>query len=205
MTLFIRHFTWLYFLFIVLVRLRDFKGFSISLALFVAELGRVLRTVGERQFALYVILLLGFMFSLTGCPFCLLLSLPLIGVRVKKLCVRRKQNRAAPTAATATATEEDEESNQIDNSIATSLKLSPFCSLTQRLFWWSVECVFIASLCVNNRFVLSIRVRIATDTTIVPHICHTGEFIVKGLSIFSVNEESVVYRSLPTFVLSIDL
>lgn len=63
---------WLYFtLFLYLIHCVrcfdwDSKGFSLSLALFVGRTW-VLRTVGEPRFALYVILLLGFMFALTVC------------------------------------------------------------------------------------------------------------------------------------------
>lgn len=87
------------------------------------------------------------MFALTGCSLCLAPFTAIDRLCVKKLCVRRKQNKRAATAAAAAATEE--ESNRVDNSIATSLKLSPFIhSFSIRMFWSSV---FITSLCVNNR------------------------------------------------------
>lgn len=133
-----------------------------------------MRTVGERHFALYVILLLGFMFSLTGYPFCLPLSLPLIGTCEKVM---------RPAQIKKSSSDIRKQSNwQFNSNKFKIVSDFYFLSLSWKcLFWLCVECILITSLCVNNRLFLSICVQTARDATILPHICHTEEFIVKGL------------------------
>lgn len=91
-----------------------------------------------------------------------------------------------------------EESNEIDNSIATSSKLSPsfFLFSLERFYFDRALNASLSILCVNNRQCFCLFAPKALRMPLIlPHICHTREFIVKGsLRHWNVNEK-VLNRS----------